>query len=88
MSLISDINIACDVALDQDVSQEIGFLGEEDFKAKLEHEELMDQLAREAYGVCEQCNGTGQYMDCDPYKSRMAICESCNGTGFIKDTNE
>ena len=37
MSTISDINIACDAALDQDVSQEIGFLGEEDFKAKLEY---------------------------------------------------
>lgn len=60
---ITDVNIACDAALDQDVSQEIGFLGEEDFKAKLEHEELMDQLAREAYGVCEQCNGTGFLKD-------------------------
>jgi hypothetical protein len=46
MSLITDINIACDAALDQDIDQE-------DFKAKAEHEESMDQMTREYYGVYE-----------------------------------
>lgn len=31
---LSDINIACDAALDQDISQEIGFLGEECYYCK------------------------------------------------------
>lgn len=84
MSNITDVNIACDAALDQDISQEIGFLGEEFSQAKFEHEELMDQMAREWYGICECCNGTGHYMDCDPHKSRYVPCNNCNGTGNIK----
>ena len=44
-SNITDINIACDAALDQDVSQEIGFLGEMDPLFSLqEQEDLMDQI--------------------------------------------
>lgn len=40
---ITDVNIACDAALDQEVSQEIGFLGEErmDF---FQYEEQKDSL--------------------------------------------
>ena len=85
---ISDINIACDAALDQDTNQEIGFLGEQDRISYLEYEEQRDILEREYYGVCECCNGTGQYMDCNPHSSRYVICEQCNGTGFLKDINE
>lgn len=85
---ISDINIACDAALDQDVSQEIGFLGEQDRISFMEYDEQRDKLEREYYGVCENCNGTGQYMDCDPHRSRYVACENCNGTGFLKDKNE
>ena len=85
---ITDIEISCDPILDEailsDVNQEVGFLSD-DFKARMQQEELMDQCAREAAGFCEQCNGTGQYMDCDPHRSRYATCESCNGVGFIKD---
>ena len=48
---LSNINIACDAALDQDVSQEIGFLGEEkmDF---FNYEEQKDFL-------CPNCKDTG-----------------------------
>ena len=85
---ISDINIACDDALDQDVNQEIGFLGEQDRISYLEYEEQRDTLEREFYGVYECCNGSGQYMDCDPHNSRYAPCDNCNGAGFLKDQNE
>ena len=88
MAYTNDINIAYNATLDQDISQEIGFLGEDDFKAKMEHEELMDQMAREYYGVCECCNGTGQYIECDPHKSRYVPCDNCFGTGNIKGKNE
>lgn len=81
---ITDIQISCDAALDQDVNQEIGFLGEENFKIKMYQEMLMDQGAREAAGVCECCNGTGSYWDCGPHNSRRESCENCNGTGFIE----
>ena len=85
---ISDINIACDAALDQDTNQEIGFLGEDEWKAKMEYDNMEEQAEREYYGVCECCNGTGQYMDCNPHSSRYVACENCNGTGFLKDINE
>lgn len=106
---ITDINIACDAALDQDVIQEIGFLGEENLSfieyeeqkdiltdisnsdplfVLREREDQMDTMARKWFGVCECCNGTGQYMDCDPHKSRYVPCDNCNGTGSTKDENE
>lgn len=88
---ITDMEISCDPILDEailsDVNQEVGFLGD-DFEARMQREELMDQGAREAAGFCECCWGTGSYMDCNPGYSRMAPCESCNGTGYIKDHNE
>ena len=40
---INDINITCDAALDSDVSQEIGFLGEEQLTF-MEYEEQKDML--------------------------------------------
>ena len=60
---ISDINIACDSALDQDVNQEIGFLGEQDRISFMEYEEMLEQGTREAHGVCECYNGTGFLKD-------------------------
>ena len=85
---ITDIEIACDDCLDEnlfsDVNQEVGFLGD-NYEIRLYQEELMDQSAREAFGVCECCNGTGSYWDCDPHTSKRAPCDNCNGTGFIKD---
>ena len=86
---LSDINIACDAALDQDINQEIGlYLGEQDKISFIEYEEQRDTLEREAFGVCECCNGTGQYMDCDPHSSRYVPCDNCNGTGFLKEIND
>lgn len=82
---ISNVNIACDAALDQDVNQEIGFLGEQDKISYLEYEEQRDQLERELYGICECCNGTGQYMDYNPHSSRYVPCDNCNGTGYLKE---
>lgn len=60
----------------------------DDLETRRQQEELMDQGAREAAGVCECCNGTGSYWDCDPHTSRRTPCDNCNGTGFIKDQNE
>lgn len=80
---ISDINIACDAALDQDINQEIGFLGEQDKISFMEYEEQRDTLEREFYGICECCNGTGRYWDCDPHNSRKVPCDNCNGTGYL-----
>ena len=40
---LTDINIACDAALDQDVNQEIGFLGEKDLSF-MEYEEQKEIL--------------------------------------------
>ena len=85
---ITDIEIACDNCLDEnlfsDVNQEVGFLGD-NYEIRLYQEELLDQGAREAAGVCENCNGTGSYLDCGPHNSRREHCDNCNGTGFIKD---
>ena len=85
---ITDIEISCDPILDEailsDVNQEVGFIGDE-YEIRLYQEELMDQGAREAAGVCECCNGTGSYWDCGPHNSRREFCDNCNGTGFIKD---
>ena len=85
---LSDINIACDAALDQDINQEIGFLGEQERMDFFQYEEERDKLEREAFGVCNCCNGTGQYMDCDPHSSRYVPCDNCNGTGFLKEIND
>ena len=108
---ITDINIACDAALDQDVNQEIGFLGERENdilyslskeedkmdslavgeQEKLDffsYEEERDRLEREFFGVCECCNGTGHYWDCDPGRSKKVPCDNCNGAGFINDKEE
>ena len=82
---ITDIEISCDAALDQDIIQEIGFLGEQERIDFFSYEEERDRLEREFFGVCECCNGTGQYWDCDPGRSRKVPCENCNGTGFLKD---
>ena len=70
--------------LNQDVNQEIGFLGEDEWKAKMDYENMLEQGIREAHRVCECCNGTGQYMDCNPHSSRYVPCDNCNGTGFLK----
>ena len=85
---ITDIEISSDPILDEailsDVNQEVGFI-RDDYEIRLYQEELMDQGAREAAGVCECCNGTGSYWDCGPHNSRRESCDNCNGTGFIKD---
>lgn len=70
---LSDINIAYDTALEQERM---------DF---FQYEEERDKLEREAFGVCECYNGTGQYMDYVPHSSRYTPCDNCNGTGFLKE---
>ena len=62
---ITDIPIACDAALDQDLNQEIGFLGEQERIDFFSYEEERDRLEREFFGVCECCNGTGFLKDPD-----------------------
>ena len=85
---ITDIEISSDPILDEailsDVNQEVGFI-RDDYEIRLYQEELMDQGAREAAGVCECCNGTGSYWDCGPHNSRRESCDNCNSTGFIRD---
>lgn len=80
---ISNNDIACNTSLDQDINQEIGFLGEQDRISFMEYEEQRDIFEREFYGICECCNGTGQYWDCDPHNSRKVPCDNCNGTGYL-----
>ena len=85
---ITDMEISCDAILDQEVNQEIGFLGEQERMDFFHYEEERDKLEREAFGVRECCNGTGQYWDCDPYRSKKVPCDDYNGTGFLKDQDE
>ena len=47
---ISNIDIACDATLDQDINQEIGFLGEQEKISFMEYEEQRDILEKEFYG--------------------------------------
>lgn len=56
---ISNIDIAYNTSLDQDINQEIGFLGEQDRISFMEYEEQRDTLEREFYGVYNCCNETG-----------------------------
>ena len=47
---ISNNDIAYNTALDQDINQEIGFLGEQDRISFMEYEEQRDILEKEFYG--------------------------------------
>ena len=49
----------------------------DNFETKLYIEELLEQDAREAFGICERCNGTGSYLDCGPHVSRSEPCDNC-----------
>ena len=75
---LSDINIACDAALDQDINQEIGFLGEQERMDFFQYEEERDKLEREAFGVCDNCNGTGFL------KEDSSMCPKCNDTKLVE----
>ncbi len=68
----SDINIACDAALDQDVSQEILFLGD----GSPTDEEMM-----EIYNICPVCRGSGQTINPDGPGMEQCHNPDCfNGT--------
>ena len=69
---ISNINIVCDAALDQDVNQEIGFLGEDEWKAKLDYKNM---------NICSSCNNTKIVESNIPMEGN----EECY---FCKDINE
>lgn len=82
---LPDINIACDAALDQDVSQEIGFLGEEklDF---FNYEEQKDYLETPAQTGDPLLVLYEQEMLMDQCaREAMGVCDCCNGTGSYLD---
>ena len=79
---IYDINIACDAALDQDINQEIGFLGEQERISFIEYEEQRDTLEREFYDIYDSCNGTG-YLD---NKENKPHCPNCKDTKLVESS--
>ena len=78
MSHITDVNIACDAALDQDINQEIGFLGE-----GIPNDEYMMEI----YGICPVCRGSGETIDPDGPGMESCYNPNCfNGNLKQEDT--
>lgn len=77
---ITDVNIACDAALDQDVSQEIGFLGEErmDF---FQYEEQKDSLVIETTPKPTYVYRRENVPSDEEMMEIYGLCPVCRGSG-------
>ena len=77
---LTDINIACDAALDQDINQEIGFLGEEriDF---FQYEEQKDSLVIETTPKPTYVYRRENVPSDEEMMEIYGLCPVCRGSG-------